>query len=165
MHESRISRRRFIATAIAASSILATSRSWLPVARAASGPDPALTRLARLLFPHDAIADDVYAEVANDLFTSFAAQESTGQLLDAAGDALDAQQDSGWFDADNDAQLAALNNIQGEAFFGAILAGLRGGFYYHPKVWEHLTYPGSSKEHGGYKHRGFNDIDWLPEVN
>jgi len=31
-------------------------------------------------------------------------------------------------------------------------------------VWKHIDYPGSSKEYGGYINRGFNDIDWLPEV-
>ncbi|MDX2413276.1 MAG: hypothetical protein QNK16_12580 [Woeseiaceae bacterium] len=163
MLDSPISRRRFIATAIAATSVLATSRSWLPGAWAASEPDPALPRLARLLFPHDAIPDSVYADVGSDLFNSFAAQEASAQLLDAAEVALDEQQESSWFDADEDVQIAALKNIQGEAFFGAILAALRGSFYYHPQVWQHLGYPGSSKEHGGYKHRGFNDIDWLPE--
>ena len=62
-----------------------------------------------------------------------------------------------------DSQIEAVGSIEGEAFFAAILAGLRGTFYYHPKVWAHIDYPGSSKEHGGYKFRGFDDIDWLPE--
>ena len=165
MPESLTSRRRFIVTAIAASSVLATSRNWLPGAWAASERNPALPRLARLLFPHDAIPDSVYAAVATDLFDSFAAQQSSAQLLDAAAVALDAQQESSWFDADEDGQIAALKNIQGETFFGAILGGLRARFYYHPQVWQHLGYPGSSKEHGGYKHRGFDDIDWLPEIS
>jgi hypothetical protein len=167
MNDSRISRRTVILSAVAAASIVAAPKNWLPgnVAWAATGSDPAIAELARLLFPHSGLDDDIYADIAEGLFTSFAAQPGTAQLLDAAENALDAQQQSSWFDADEDVQIAALENIQGEAFFAAILAGLRGAFYYHPKVWASLNYPGSSKEHGGYKHRGFDDIDWLPEIN
>jgi len=166
MDDSRIARRRFILTAIAASSVIAVPRSWLPgnMAWAADPDDGALIRLARLLFPHANLADDVYAEVSMSLFTSFASAPASEQLLDIAASALDAEVDGDWLDAGEDRQLAAIRNIQGEAFFAAILAGLRGTFYYHPEVWAHLDYPGSSKEYGGYKHRGFNDISWLPEV-
>jgi hypothetical protein len=165
MTDIRLSRRRFVLTGIAASSVLTVPHRWLPgtIALADSGPDPDLTQLARLLFPHSGLADDVYEEVAENLFTSFAASPESAQLLDEADAALDAQVDGDWIDADEDRQVAALKGIEGEAFFAAILAALRGAFYYHPKVWAHLDYPGSSKEHGGYKHRGFNDISWLPE--
>lgn len=164
MDDSRIARRRFVLTAIAASAVVALPRSWLPgnVAWADDAPDPALGQLARLLFPHTGLSDAVYAEVATSVFTSFAASTDTAKLLDFAVSVLDAQVKGGWFDADEDSQVAAIRTIENEAFFAAILAGLRGAFYYHPKVWAHIHYPGSSKEHGGYKHRGFNDIDWLP---
>ncbi len=166
MEDSRLSRRKFVLSAIAASSVLATTKRWLPGndAWAAESENSALTRLSRLLFPHPGLADVVYADVAASLFTSFSSDSANGQLLDAAASALDAQVGGNWFGVDEDRQVAAIRNIQGEAFFAAILAGLRGAFYYHPAVWSHLGYPGSSKEHGGYKHRGFNDIDWLPEI-
>jgi len=32
-----------------------------------------------------------------------------------------------------------------------------------PALWERLGYEGSAIEHGGYLHRGFDDIDWLPQ--
>jgi hypothetical protein len=35
--------------------------------------------------------------------------------------------------------------------------------YDNAGLWKHIDYPGSSKEHGGYINRGFDDIDWLPE--
>jgi hypothetical protein len=166
MIDSRIARRRFILTAIAASAVVALPRRWLPgnVAWADDAPDPALGRLARLLFPHPGLPDAVYADVAASVLTSFADSANSANLLDIAESALDAQVEGRWFDADEDGQITAIRNIGNEAFFAAILAGLRGTFYYHPKVWAHIDYPGPSKEHGGYKHRGFNDIDWLPEV-
>lgn len=167
MSDSRISRRRIILSAVAAASVVAAPRSWLPgnLVWAATGPNPAIAQLAHLLFPHAGLDDDIYADISEGLFASFAAQPRTAQLLDAAEAALDAQQELSWFNADPNDQIAALKNIQGEDFFTAILAGLRGAFYYHPKVWASLDYPGSSKEHGGYKYRGFDDVDWLPEVD
>jgi len=166
MDDSRVTRRRFILAAVVAYSVIAEPRSWLPgnIAWADTSSDPALIRLARLLFPHAGLADDAYADVVQILFMSFASNPENAQLLDIAGSALDAQVDGDWIETDEDSQIAAIRRIEGEAFFPAILAGVRGTFYYHPKVWTHLNYPGSSKEHGGYKHRGFNDIGWLPEV-
>ena len=166
MDDSHVSRRRFVLTAIAACSVVATPRRWLPgnIARADTADNPAIAHLTRMLFPHQDLADEIYAEVAGTLFTSFAANPQTGQLLDIAESALDARVGGSWLEANEDSQIEAVGSIEGEAFFAAILAGLRGTFYYHPKVWAHIDYPGSSKEHGGYKHRGFNDIDWLPEA-
>ncbi len=165
MHDSQITRRRFVLTAVAASTVAVAPASWLPenIARADGTDDAALTRLARLLFPHAGLADTVYADVMEILFTTFESDPAKAQLLDTAASALDAQVNGNWFDADEDSQISAIRNIEGEVFFAAILAGVRGIFYYHPGVWAHIDYPGSSKEHGGYKHRGFNDIGWLPE--
>jgi hypothetical protein len=51
-----------------------------------------------------------------------------------------------------------------------LLASPEGRFLYNPafglmnqkSVWPRLGYEGSSFEKGGYRHRGFDDIDWLP---
>lgn len=167
MQTAQLSRRRFILTALAASSAVTTSRLFLAdsAAWAETGDKPALVRLARLLLPHSGLSSDTYADVMDSVFGTLAARPDTAQLLDVAEAALDAQQDAAWIDATDDAQISALENIQGEAFFAAILATVRGTFYYHPGVWKHIDYPGSSKEYGGYKNRGFNDIGWLPEVD
>lgn len=167
MENSRVSRRRFILMALAASGVASTSRLFLSggAAWAETGEQSELARLARLLLPHAGLSDSVYASVADSVFSSLAANPSTAQLIDTAETALDAQQDGDWVDSSVAAQVDAIRSIQGEAYFAAILATVRGAFYYHPDVWKHIDYPGSSKEHGGYKNRGFNDIAWLPEVN
>jgi len=150
----------FSGLAVTGTSLLRASTAW------ANADDKAvLARFARLLFPHDGVADASYAEAMASVLSGFETSPDTAGLLDTAEAALNAQQDELWFDLDEAAQINAIKNIQGEAFFAAILGSLRGAFYYHPAVWEHLNYPGSSKEHGGYLHRGFNDISWLPENN
>ena len=167
MAELYTTRRRFMLTSLAFSGLAVTGTSFIraSAAWASSGDDEALTHFARLLFPHDGVADAVYAEAMASVLAGFEANPETDGLLDSAEAALNAQQDESWFDVDEVAQVTAIRNIQGEAFFAAILGALRGAFYYHPAVWEHINYPGSSKEYGGYLHRGFNDISWLPEGN
>jgi hypothetical protein len=150
---------------IAFSGLTTTGAPWLrdSAVWAITGNSASLASFARLLFPLDGIADDVYSGVMERVFDRFAASEATNSLLDLAEAALNAQQQSEWFDLDEAAQIAAIKNIEGEAFFGTILNALRGAFYYDPAVWKHIDYPGSSKEYGGYINRGFNDIAWLPE--
>jgi hypothetical protein len=165
MNTTQSSRRRFLISALTFSTLAMTGTSWLrsSAAWAASGENATLTRFARLLFPHDGLSDATYAEVMASVLTSLAANPASGGMLSAAEAALNGQQEQDWFDLDEAAQIAAIENIQGEAFFTAILETARGAFYYNPQVWSYLDYPGSSKEHGGYKYRGFDNIDWLPE--
>jgi hypothetical protein len=167
MTDTDISRRRFMLTALTFSGLAVTGTSLLraSAAWANTGDNAVLARFARLLFPHDGVADAIYAEAMASVLSGFEASSDTTGLLDTAEDALNAQQRESWFDLDEVAQIDAIKNIQDEAFFAAILGALRGAFYYQPAVWEHLDYPGSSKEHGGYLHRGFNDVSWLPESN
>jgi hypothetical protein len=79
------------------------------------------------------------------------------------GVALNDAQGGDWFGAGEDAQIAAMKAVENEAFFAAIHGNVQARFYSHAKVWEHIKYPGSSVEFGGYVDRGFDDIDWLPE--
>ena len=160
-------RRQFVLASLAFSGLAVTGTSFLraSAAWANTGDNEALTQFARLLFPHDGISDAVYAEAMASVLSGFEASSDTAGLLNSAEAALNAQQDEDWFDADETGQINAIRSIEGEAFFATILGSLRGAFYYHPAVWEHINYPGSSKEHGGYLHRGFNDISWLPESN
>lgn len=119
--------------------------------------------MARLLFPHDALDDEVYAEVIDSILADAANDALMMALLGEAVNALNAAQGGEWFEAGEGAQIAAMKAVEGEGFFGAILGNVRGRFYNHPKVWVHIGYPGSSLEYGGYVDRGFDDIDWLPE--
>jgi hypothetical protein len=119
--------------------------------------------MARLLFPHDGIADDVYAEVIDSILTDAAKDASMTEMLNEAVAALNAAQGADWFEAGEHEQIAAMREIESEPFFAAILGNVRARFYNHPQVWALIKYPGSSVEFGGYVERGFDDIDWLPE--
>jgi len=157
MNQGETSRRRFLVAAITYSGLLSTgagvtllraSNTW---ADSSNGNSDELTRMARLLYPHDGIADNVYAEVIDSI------------LSGAAMTALNAAQNGDWFEASENDQIAAMRAVEHEAFFAAILGNVQARFYNHPKVWELIKYPGSSVQFGGHVDRGFDDIDWLPE--
>ena len=169
MVDKNTTRRRFLTAAITYSGLITTGmgaallRAGAAWAESTNGNASELTRMARLLFPHDAIADDVYAEVIDSILTDAANDAAMMDLLNEAVAALNAVQNGDWFEAGADAQIAAMQAVEGEAFFAAILGNVQARFYNHRKVWELINYPGSSVEFGGYVDRGFDDIDWLSE--
>ncbi len=169
MNQGETSRRRFLVAVIAYSGLISTgmgaamlraSATW---AKSANGNADELTRIARLLYPHDGIADAVYADVMDSILSDAANDASMTEMLKQAVAALNAAQNSNWFEIGADDQIKAIKAVENEPFFAAIQGGVKARFYNHPEVWEHIGYPGSSVEYGGYVDRGFNDIDWLPE--
>ena len=48
-------------------------------------------------------------------------------------------------------------------FLTAIVDSVVVTLYSDPEVWELLGYEGPSFDKGGYLHRGFDDLDWLPD--
>jgi hypothetical protein len=172
MNNSTTTRRRFIVAAITFSglasgvSVLQLSNAW-----AQSDGDldsdtlDAMIRMARTLYPHDSIADEVYAEVLDGVLADTAAAASFAETLKAAEAALDGRQEAGFMELDQDAQIAALRAVEGEGFFAAIQASVRFGLYGHPAVWQLIGYEGPSYQDGGYLHRGAGEIDWLPEAD
>jgi hypothetical protein len=172
MNNKQTTRRRFLVAAITFSTVAATAPTslWLGHSAAwAQSTDPTddltdvLAHLARLLFPHDGLPDEIYADVMGGVLAATAEDPAMTEVLHSAEAALDAASDQSWMKLDAPAQVEAMKLVQGEAFFAAILDTVRGHFYYNPEVWKFLDYPGSSKEYGGYINRGFDDIDWLPE--
>lgn len=167
MNNDTTSRRRFLVSALAvsglatgtlASSLFRESAAW------AEDPGKPLTRLARLLFPHGALPDSVYDDVVASALAITAENPEARDLLLSAERVLDAQVAGGdWYEADEEAQLAAMKAVQDEAFFPAARNLFMFTLYTHEACWKALGYPGSSKEYGGYLERGFDDIDWLPE--
>jgi hypothetical protein len=168
MNDRTTSRRRFLVSALTvsglatgalATSLFRESTAW------AKDPQEPLTRLARLLFPHNDLGDSVYKEAVANAFALTAEDPAAQGLLASAEEALDAAVAAGgWYDADETAQLAALTAVQDQAFFAAIRNLFMFTLYTHKGCWNVIGYPGSSKEHGGYLERGFDDIDWLPET-
>jgi hypothetical protein len=171
MNDKQTTRRRFLLASVAFAGITATTSgpSLLPVSKAwaaAKTSDEmlaALGRMAQLLFPHDGLDNAVYGQIISDILEAAANDPAMTELLEAAESGLDAAQDSDWLDLDAAGQVAVMRRLEHEPYMAGIRESVRFRLYYHPDLWKLINYPGSSKEHGGYLHRGFNDISWLPE--
>ena len=62
-----------------------------------------------------------------------------------------------------DEQLAVLEGISHTPFFQLVRSTTVTFMYSDREVWQVLGYEGESSDKGGYLHRGFDDLDWLPE--
>jgi hypothetical protein len=173
MNQHRLTRRRFVVALIALSGaagavleprLLALSRAW---AESPGQVDEALrlamVRLARLLYPHDALSDEVYADVLDQALSDAAAGAVFARQLEEAAAALAERSGGTWPDLDVAAQIEAMRGIETESYFVAIQNHVQAGIYNGAAFWKHAGYPGPSKDFGGYLHRGAGEIDWLPE--
>ena len=168
MGPPELNRRRFVVAVIAlwgAGSALQPDLLAVSRAFAASPPVPddalrqATLRMARLLFPHDALADEVYGGIIDLALTDTANDSGLAGHFTAAEAALEGES---WLALDESGQLDALRKIESEPFFAAIREHVRAAIYNGAAYWKYVGYLGPSVGFGGYLHRGAGDIDWLP---
>jgi hypothetical protein len=122
-----------------------------------------LTVMVRAMFPHARFPDGPYertaaaiAEAARSDLRMRAQLEQGMRELDVAGGAPFAE-------LAPQAALEVLRGMSGTAFFEAVRSKTILTLYNDPEVWSILGYEGPSFEQGGYLHRGFDDLDWLPD--
>ena len=173
MNQSHMTRRRFV-VAIAALSgmtgvtlnpgLLTLSQAWAQSpGRADPAVSDAMVRMARLLYPHEALADDVYAELLDRALSDVASGSDFAADLEAANAALAKQAGGAWLELDAAEQTRMLRQIETEDYFAAIQGAVQAGIYDGTAFWKQVGYPGPSKDFGGYIDRGAGEIDWLPE--
>ena len=144
-------------------SLLTAAKAWAEDAGSDSTA-PGLAEMARLMFPHD-VPESVYVEVIESVLSAAASNPALKQSLDQALSALDVVTGGDFAASDTSTQLEAMQSTATQPWFAAIQGQVLPRVYNHPVIWKHIGYPGSSVEYGGYKDRGFNDIDWLPADN
>lgn len=158
-----MTRRKFVASATGAAVLV-----MLPGCSTASGISSqdrrALLRLARLIYPHDALADEVYLDSLRPLLVSADSEHAIESNLHDGFRSLDVLARGQWIDLSPGQQVVAVERIEDGPFFGLVQREVRANLYQDARVWDLIGYEGSSVEHGGYLHRGFDDIDWLPEA-
>ena len=161
MDQDRLTRRRFVVSAIALAGspgLFSLSRAWAE-APGDEGAIVDMAAMARQLFPHEFLPDSAYA----NLLAGLAADEGFAKILDEAAAALEAASGGSWQKLDDADQVETMRAIEGESFFTAITGAVRYGIYHGKDFWEHVGYPGPSKQFGGHLDRGAGEIDWLPE--
>ena len=112
-------------------------------------------RVARVMFPHDMLPDIAYAKVVKALEPEAETVEQGVAALDQPTPFLEL--------AGEDAQLERLRSFEGTDYFELVRSTAVVELYDNPLVWQALGYEGPSAHLGGYLHRGFDDLDWLPD--
>jgi hypothetical protein len=121
-----------------------------------------LLKVARHVFPHKTLADVYYSGVVQSLDGKAAGSPDTAKALADGVAALDAATSVKWLELSSGYQLQVLQKAA-----PALLQTVKGdavvSLYNNKLVWRHFGYEGSSAEFGGYLHRGFDDVSWLPD--
>ena len=126
-----------------------------------------LIRLLRAAYPHPRFPDGPYERTA-DVVLSSAGDSLWHRLVLTHGLAtLDTLAASGsgqgrFADLDDTAALDLLRGIEDAEFFAFIRSVAVVTLYDDAQVHQLLGYEGPVFEQGGYLHRGFDDLDWLP---
>lgn len=122
-----------------------------------------LIRLLRVAYPHGSFPDGPYERTAEAVVAKVAGSVFQALSLAHGLASLDGAAAGGSFvDLDDAAAYALLRQVEHADFFTLIRSVAVVSLYNDQETWGILGYQGSSYEHGGYLHRGFDDLDWLP---
>ncbi len=122
---------------------------------------PLLIRLLRAAYPHPSFPDGPYERTADAILTASEADEGDRRMLLLGLRGLDVAAKGDFVSADDTCE-ALLGNVGDDVFFVRIRSTAVVALYDDAEVWKALGYEGSSFDQGGYLHRGFDDLDWLP---
>ena len=128
-----------------------------------------LVLMSRDIYPHDKFGDALYVAAAQPWDAKAGTDPAFKTMIEAGVARLDSDAHDQFgstylataWEAD---RVRVLQGIEHTPFFKKCRSDLVVSLYNQPAVWAKLGYEGSSAEHGGYIHRGFDDIDWLPSV-
>lgn len=143
-----------------------------------SGPDPGpagadsdagsdrahrlLTRLLRVAYPHDAFPEGPYQRTATAVQEASRDDAGDDRALTQGLAGLDRAADGDFLALDDAAAEALLRDRADDFFFRRIRSTAVVALYDDAEVWGLLGYEGAAFAQGGYLHRGFDDLDWLP---
>jgi hypothetical protein len=128
-----------------------------------------LVLMSRDIFPHDQFGDALYVAAALPWDEKAHSDGAFKELLVSGIARLDTDAHDSFGSPylavpwEND-RVTLLRAAEHTPFFKKCRGDLVVALYNQPAVWAKLGYEGSSAEHGGYLHRGFDDIDWLPSA-
>ncbi len=175
---TRIDRRRFLMVggataagvgAVSGGMVLIDPRGAWAMSLQALKPETARTliQMARDLYPHDRLGDSYYAKAIEPYDAKAATDAQLADLLNQGAAMLDREAKAKFgkpyaeLSTEGD-RVAVLKAAEQTPFFKKVRADMITALYNQPEVWAKLGYEGPSAPEGGYLHRGFDDIDWLP---
>jgi hypothetical protein len=173
---SKISRRQFSrylghgTVALGATSILGIS-SLCAFSDNTASPASAdrktetLVRYAYCILPLLEPSHPRYRAVADRVFGQASQVPQIASMVEGGISALNAAGKGDWLNLPAKERVGIIRALKATPFFGYLHWNTSEIVMRDPALWRTLGYQGSSIEHGGYLHRGFDDIDWLPQAN
>lgn len=119
-----------------------------------------MQRFVELLFPIEGVDTSSFTSVAQALIDNTDLSAPINNAVESLNDAAE----ENWLNIDGEAQTKIMKSYEAEPWFITLFITSRALLFDLPDVWSVLDYEGPSIEFGGYKYRGFDDIDWLPMV-
>jgi hypothetical protein len=122
-----------------------------------------LMRMVRVMFPHPDFPDGPYERTVDAILAAGVEDARTGAQLQQGLRELDSLADRPFTELDDARALELLRSISATTFFEAVRSRVILTLYDDREVHRLLGYEGASFDQGGYLHRGFADLDWLPD--
>jgi hypothetical protein len=122
-----------------------------------------LLAMARRIFPHRGIDDSCYVKVVEVLDANSKSDPAVAKMLSEGVVALDGSGGTKFADLKENDQIIALEAVQTTPFFQKVRGTELESLYSNPGTWKAFGYQGPAYAYGGYIHRGFNDLNWLPD--
>ncbi|MBV8853826.1 MAG: hypothetical protein JOY91_10520 [Sinobacteraceae bacterium] len=119
-----------------------------------------LLGMARTIAPHDSLEDAAYTVVVKALDAAMLADGKIKALVKTGIGQLG----TGFASSSEAERVAVLRKLEHSEFFRLVRAKTLGTLYATPLAFAHFGYEGEAFSKGGYLLRGFNDLDWLPDV-
>lgn len=117
----------------------------------------------RQMFPHETLADTHYSDIIKGLDADANGNDEVRTLLLDGIENLNSISNGKWLEMSPSEQTTLMEKIADSPFFAKIKGTIVVTLYNDPVVWKQFGYEGEAFSKGGYLHRGFNDLDWLPD--
>jgi hypothetical protein len=140
---------------------LAPSRAWaLDLTTLTTQEGAVLMAAARTIAPHDKLEDAAYALVVRSIDRSAGNDAGLRKQYQEGIKRLG----SNFATSSEEARVKVLKSVEQTAFFQTLRVNTLQTLYATPMAYTHFGYEGEAFSKGGYLHRGFNDLRWLPDV-
>lgn len=163
-------RRQFISLSTVLAGLAATAGplapflsedAWAGAAHTLSDPQAAtLVAMMRTIAPHDGLEEEAYRLVSRAVDAMLGTDVTLRGLVSGGLDGLGA----GFASLPESGRVTALKAIEQGPFFKFVRAQTLFNLYGSPIAYAHFGYEGEAFSKGGYLTRGFDELDWLPDV-
>ena len=125
-------------------------------------PPAGLAQFAFLQLPIEDVGEDLFQQCTEHLRDKAQSDPAVKRAISEAKMFFESHRD--WSGLQESEQVSELLQVEQLSWFQTLSFHIKNFLFEHPALWKHIGYEGSSLEDGGYINRGFDGIDWLPEV-